>query len=74
MSPLQASIAPIAFFSAHLGIGCAGNRISPARELTEGCRPMGTREANAIGFIDDCFGGTVEEFEGALIDEARQLS
>jgi putative two-component system hydrogenase maturation factor HypX/HoxX len=35
---------------------------------------MGTREANATGFIDDCFGGTVEEFEGALIDKARQLS
>lgn len=51
-------------------------RVGQARAvaLTEGCRPMGTREAKAIGFVDDCFGGTAAEFESALIDRARQLA
>ena len=36
--------------------------------------PEGAREAKAIGFIDDCFGGTVAEFEDVLIDKAKQLA
>ncbi|MGH6796336.1 MAG: hydrogenase maturation protein [Methylocella sp.] len=47
---------------------------SRAIALTEGCRPMGTREAKAIGFIDDSFGGDAGAFERALADKAKQLS
>jgi putative two-component system hydrogenase maturation factor HypX/HoxX len=42
--------------------------------LTHGCRPMGAREAKAIGFIDDCFGDSAAAFEGALADRAKELS
>lgn len=42
--------------------------------LTEECRPMRTREAKAIGFIDECFGGDSGEFEQALANEAKHLS
>ena len=43
-------------------------RVGPATAiaLTEGCRPIGTREAKAIGFVDDCFGDTVAAFEDVL--------
>jgi putative two-component system protein, hydrogenase maturation factor HypX/HoxX len=51
-------------------------RVGRARaiSLTEGCCPMGTREAKAIGFIDDYFGEGVAEFEHALADRAKQLA
>lgn len=42
--------------------------------LTEECRPIGTSEAKAIGFIDDCFGTGVAEFERSLAHRAMQLS
>jgi putative two-component system protein, hydrogenase maturation factor HypX/HoxX len=42
--------------------------------LTEGCRPMGTREARAIGFVDDCFGDTVAAFEDVLAQRAKDLA
>jgi putative two-component system hydrogenase maturation factor HypX/HoxX len=51
-------------------------RVGPATAiaLTEGCRPMGTREARAIGFVDDCFGDTVAAFEDVLAERAKDLA
>ena len=51
-------------------------RVGSARaiELTEGCRPMGAREAKSIGLIDDYFGDSVASFEGAVAERARELS
>jgi putative two-component system hydrogenase maturation factor HypX/HoxX len=40
-----------------------------ARQLTERPQPIGTRHAKAIGFLDDAFGETNEDFEREL--EAR---
>lgn len=45
-----------------------------AIELTEGCRPMGMREAKAIGFVDDYFGDDVVEFEEMLAEKAKSLA
>jgi putative two-component system hydrogenase maturation factor HypX/HoxX len=45
-----------------------------AIDLTEECRPIGTSEARAIGFIDDSFGGGVAEFERTLKGRAKELS
>ena len=42
--------------------------------LTEDCRPMGTREAKAIGFIDDCFGADAGAFERTLAEKAQYLA
>ena len=51
-------------------------RVGQARAiaLTEECRPMGAREAKAVGFIDDCFGDSVATFERAVAERARELS
>jgi putative two-component system protein, hydrogenase maturation factor HypX/HoxX len=45
-----------------------------AMALTEECRPIGAREAKAIGFIDDCFGESVNEFEEILMSRALKLA
>ena len=45
-----------------------------AAALTEECRPMGAREARAIGFVDDCFGGSVAAFEDGLSDRAADIA
>ncbi len=39
-------------------------RVGPqqAAAITDGCKPMGMREARTIGFIDDCFGANAAEF------------
>jgi putative two-component system protein, hydrogenase maturation factor HypX/HoxX len=42
--------------------------------LTEECRPIGTSEAKTIGFIDDCFGESVTEFEEILTSRALKLA
>jgi putative two-component system protein, hydrogenase maturation factor HypX/HoxX len=42
--------------------------------LTAECRPIGTNEAKAIGFIDDCFGESVDEFEEILMNRAVKLA
>jgi putative two-component system protein, hydrogenase maturation factor HypX/HoxX len=42
--------------------------------VTEGCRPMGTREAKATGFIDDCFGSDAADFGRILAQRSEQLS
>jgi len=45
-----------------------------ALALTEDCRPIGTAEARAIGFIDDRFGKSVGEFEEILMSRAQSLA
>jgi putative two-component system hydrogenase maturation factor HypX/HoxX len=45
-----------------------------AMTLTEECRPIGTNEAKTIGFIDDCFGESVAEFEEILTSRALKLA
>ena len=35
---------------------------------------MGAREARAIGFVDDCFGGSVAAFEDGLSDRAADIA
>jgi putative two-component system protein, hydrogenase maturation factor HypX/HoxX len=45
-----------------------------AAEVTESCRPIGAREAKAIGFVDECFGRDVAEFERLLKDHTRKLT
>ena len=45
-----------------------------AMTLTEECRPIGTSEAKTIGFIDDCFGESVAEFEEILTSRALKLA
>jgi putative two-component system hydrogenase maturation factor HypX/HoxX len=45
-----------------------------ALALTEECRPIGTGEAKTIGFIDDCFGEGVNEFEEILMSRAQSLA
>jgi putative two-component system protein, hydrogenase maturation factor HypX/HoxX len=42
--------------------------------ITEGCRPMGAREAKATGFIDDCFGADAASFGRILAQRSEQLS
>ena len=38
-----------------------------ALRLTQGCAPLGTRKAKAIGLIDDAFGRDVGDFEAISI-------
>jgi putative two-component system hydrogenase maturation factor HypX/HoxX len=38
------------------------------------CRPLGTRAAREIGFLDDAFGEDNEAFEAALRERARGLT
>jgi putative two-component system hydrogenase maturation factor HypX/HoxX len=45
-----------------------------ALELTEGLRPMGTREAKRIGFIDDAFGASVAEFQKYVAEKSAALA
>ena len=45
-----------------------------ALALTEDCRPIGTGEAKTIGFIDDCFGESVNKFEEILMSRAQSLT
>jgi len=42
--------------------------------LTEECRPVGTREARKIGFIDDHFGESIPGFENVLTARALELA
>ncbi len=45
-----------------------------ALELTEGLKPMGTREAKRIGFIDDAFGASVAEFQSLVAERSAALA
>ena len=45
-----------------------------ALELTQSCRPIGTRAAQEMGFIDDAFGEDTEAFEAKLRERARHLA
>lgn len=50
-----------------------------AHEMMEGCLPMGTREAKAIGFVDDVLGGDVlggdvDAFERQVAAEATRIA
>jgi hypothetical protein len=45
-----------------------------ALALTSECQPLGTSEAKAIGFIDDCFGESADEFEEILMNRAVELA
>ncbi len=45
-----------------------------ALELTLSCKPIGTRAAREMGFIDDAFGADLEAFEAELRERARRLA
>jgi putative two-component system protein, hydrogenase maturation factor HypX/HoxX len=45
-----------------------------AHELMDACRPMGTYEAKAIGFVDNVFGGDAEAFEREVAERAANLA
>ncbi|MGH8592692.1 MAG: hypothetical protein ACREV3_02200 [Gammaproteobacteria bacterium] len=45
-----------------------------AMDLTERCLPLGTQAAKAIGFLDDAFGESTEEFEKALMERATEIA
>jgi putative two-component system protein, hydrogenase maturation factor HypX/HoxX len=45
-----------------------------AKSLTECCKPLGTRAAKQIGFIDEAFGVGVADFDQELIARARTLA
>jgi Enoyl-CoA hydratase/isomerase len=45
-----------------------------ALELTLSCRPIGTRAAQEMGFLDDAFGEDTEAFEAELRERARRLA
>lgn len=45
-----------------------------AVQLTESCRPMGTREAKSIRFVDDVFGGDAEAFESVVTARAEEIA
>jgi putative two-component system hydrogenase maturation factor HypX/HoxX len=45
-----------------------------ALRLTEGCAPLGTRRAKAIGLIDDAFGKDVGDFETQVRAHAEALA
>lgn len=45
-----------------------------AQELMEACRPMGTREAKAIGFVDDVLAGDAESFERQVAAQAAEIA
>jgi putative two-component system hydrogenase maturation factor HypX/HoxX len=44
-----------------------------ALELTLSCRPIGTRAAREMGFLDDAFGEDNAAFEASLRERARRL-
>jgi putative two-component system hydrogenase maturation factor HypX/HoxX len=44
-----------------------------ARELTDACRPVGAREAKAIGFVDEIFSGDAARFERQATAQALEL-
>jgi putative two-component system hydrogenase maturation factor HypX/HoxX len=48
--------------------------LTRAVEMTESCQPIGTAAAKRMGFLDDAFGETVEEFEAALQDRATAFA
>ncbi|MGH8509197.1 MAG: hydrogenase maturation protein [Gammaproteobacteria bacterium] len=43
-----------------------------AAELTEKCLPMGTKAATVMGFLDDAFGDSSDEFEQEVIQRATE--
>jgi putative two-component system hydrogenase maturation factor HypX/HoxX len=45
-----------------------------ASQLTQGCAPLGTRKAKAIGLIDDAFGEDVGDFETQVRAHAQALA
>src|SRR5204862_228972 len=45
-----------------------------ALELTLSCRPIGTRAAREMGFLDDAFGVDTAAFEVELRERARRLA
>jgi putative two-component system hydrogenase maturation factor HypX/HoxX len=45
-----------------------------ALHLTQSCAPLGTREAKAIGLIDDAFGADIAEFETQIRTRAEALA
>jgi putative two-component system hydrogenase maturation factor HypX/HoxX len=45
-----------------------------ALRLTQGCAPLGTRRAKAIGLIDDAFGEDVGDFETHVRAHAQALA
>ncbi len=45
-----------------------------AMDLTERCLPLGTQAAKAMGFLDDAFGESVEEFEETLVLRAEEIA
>ena len=45
-----------------------------ALELTQSCRPIGTRAAREMGFLDDAFGEDAEAFEAELRERAKRLA
>ena len=45
-----------------------------ALELTTSCRPIGTRAAREMGFLDDTFGEDTGAFEAELRERARRLA
>jgi len=45
-----------------------------ALELTLSCRPIGTRAAREMGFLDDAFGEDTAAFEAELRERARRLA
>ena len=45
-----------------------------ALELTLSCKPIGTRAAREMGFLDDAFGADLEAFEAELRERARRLA
>lgn len=45
-----------------------------ARELTEACRPMGTAEAKAIGFVDEAFAGDADAFERQVAAQTAAIA
>ena len=51
-------------------------RVGPRRalELTLSCKPIGTRAAREMGFLDDAFGEDSEAFEAELRERARRLA
>lgn len=45
-----------------------------AHEVMDGCRPMGTHEAKAIGFVDNVFGGNAQSFQQEVTERAANLA
>ena len=45
-----------------------------ALQLTQSCAPLGTREAKAIGLIDEAFGADVADFEAQIRARAEALA